>query len=77
MRIKGRYVAQIIIDININPEDEFMDKPSFDEIQKGIISEFTPQLKKLIEDEALTPECKVDVIQQYADVWEAEEEQEE
>lgn len=76
MKVKGRYVAQVIIDIDM--DSKIITKPvTLSELHKEITENLTPALKELIEHEVAGPEegCTVDVIQQYADLYEAEENQ--
>lgn len=76
MRIKGRYAAQIIIDINVDAEKTGL---PFDEIHKNITEGLTPALRDELQSQLNSgiKGCTLDLIQQYADVWEAEEDQEE
>lgn len=76
MRIKGRYVAQVIIDIDVDAEKTGL---PFDEIHKNITEGLTPALQDELQSQldGDLEGCTVELIQQYADVWEAEEDQEE
>ncbi len=62
-RIKGRYVAQIIIDIDVKRTD---DMASFEEIKKNFDG-LTEEIKGELEQGDFS---KVEVIQQYADLVE-------
>lgn len=76
MRIKGKYVAYVIIDIDVDAKKTGL---PFGEIHKNITEGLTPALKDELQSQ-LDGEirgCTIEVIQQYADVWEVEEEQEE
>ena len=63
-RLKGRYVAQVIIEF----DDEYVsgDMLPFDEISDRFKNTMTPALRELIQDE--TGATKVTVDQQYADI---------
>ena len=63
-RLKGRYVAQVIIEF----DDEYLpgDMLPFDEISVRFKNTITPALRELIQDE--TGATKVTVDQQYADI---------
>lgn len=64
-RIKGRYVAQIIIDIDVKRTE---DMASFEEIKKNFDG-LTEEIKGELEQGDFS---KVEVIQQYADLFEEE-----
>lgn len=76
MRIKGRYAAQVIIDIDVDAEKTNL---QIDEIRKNITEGLTPALQDELQSQLDSDlkGCTVELIQQYADVWKAEEEQEE
>lgn len=76
MRIKGRYAAQVIIDIDVDAEKTNL---QIDEIRKNIAEGLTPALQDELQSQLDSDlkGCAVELIQQYADVWEAEEDQEE
>ena len=69
-RYKGKYVAQIEIDIDIDAERPGI--PSFDEIKESVSNKFTPGIKDILEEEVLDNCGTVTVTQQYADTWEVE-----
>lgn len=73
MRYKGRYSAQVIIDIDIDVMEGM--KP-FDDIKKTLTEELTPELQRLIEYEITdgVNGMKVDVIQMYAELYEVDKE---
>lgn len=73
MRYKGRYVATVIIDIDVCVTDGM--KP-FEDIKKTVTEELTPELQRLVEYEITEgiDGMKVEVIQQYADLYEWEDE---
>lgn len=68
-RIKGRYVAKIILDLDAERTE---DMASFEEIKKNFDG-LTDTIKGELEQGDFS---KVEVIQQYADLVEAEEEDE-
>lgn len=76
MRIKGRYAAQMIIDINVDAEKTGL---PLDEIRKNITEGLTPALQDELQSQLDSDlkGCTVELIQQYADVWKTEEDQEE
>ena len=71
MRYKGRYAAQVVIDIDFEPDDKSL---PFESIKEGVSKELTPELDRLVkeyiagEDEG----CKVTVTQNYADLYKVE-----
>lgn len=65
--IKGRYVAQVIIEFAID-EDLSQDMASFDEIKKRFTEDLAPAIKEIIEDET-EDFFEVSVERQFADVW--------
>lgn len=73
MRIKGRYAAQVIIDIDVDAEKTGL---PFDKIHKNITEGLTPALREELQSQldGSIKGCTLELIQQYADVWEAEEE---
>lgn len=75
MGVKGRYVAQIIIDIDL--DTSMMDDVlPFPEMHKRVTDGITPEVKRAIEDRIgnVDDGCTVGVIQQYADLYEVMEE---
>lgn len=72
MRIKGRYAAQVIIDIDVDAEKTSL---QIDEIRKNITEGLTPALQDELQSQldGDLKGCTVELIQQYADVWESEE----
>lgn len=63
IKYKGRYVAQVIIDV-----DDF---GTLSSDQAALFTNFAPELKQWIEEKIGDEShgCKVDVTQCYADVW--------
>ena len=70
-KYKGRYVAQVEVDFDINSEESGL-KP-FAEIQKSVREEFTPLLQDIIRGEVIDDNGTVKITQQYADLYEVEE----
>lgn len=68
-KIKGRYVAQVEINFEIN-EDEKGLLP-FDEMHENLTVRYTPMLKAHLNEVSDVP---VEVTQMYADVWRVEDE---
>lgn len=67
-RIKGRYVAQVIIDIDIDGNMEGA-KP-YEEIKEAFDEELTSALEKLIKDEFDFEDCAtVTVNELYKDMY--------
>lgn len=75
MRIKGRYVAQIVMDIDYPDTKEF--RP-FEEVRNDLTTGvLTGAIQGLLEDEIAFPSnMKLTVTQQYADLYRVEEETE-
>lgn len=73
MRIKGRYVAQIVIDIDY-PDTK--DVRPFEEVRNDLTTGvLTEAIQWLLEDEiALPSNTKLTATQQYADLYRVEEE---
>ena len=72
MRYKGQYIAQVIINFDIDANQPNL-KP-FDAMRQGIVEQFTPELKHLIEDAALDENATCEVNQLYADLYKVTEE---
>lgn len=64
-RIKGRYVAQIILEVD---EERTEDMASFEEI-KAEFDKLTENIKREFEQDDFS---KVEVIPQYSDIYEVE-----
>ncbi len=75
MRIKGKYVAQIVMDIDYPDTKEF--RP-FEEVRNDLTTGvLTGAIQGLLEDEIDFPSnMKLIVTQQYADLYQVEEETE-
>ena len=75
MRIKGKYVAQIVMDIDYPDTKEF--RP-FEEVRNDLTTGvLTETIQGLLEDEIDFPNnMKLIVTQQYADLYRVEEETE-
>ena len=69
--IKGRYVAQIVIDFDIKETGDI--KP-FEEIKECVVGgELTEEIRKLIHKEVMDESLgKLDVVQTYADLYEVD-----
>ena len=71
MRIKGRYVAQIVIEFDCEKEEGML--PS-EEIKKRVVDgELTDTIKDVVYGEIIDDYGTVTVTQQYADMYEVEE----
>ena len=66
-RYKGKYVAQVEIDIDVDAE--LPDILPFDEIKENITIEFTPFIKEMMEDVIDKNFETVTITQQYADLY--------
>lgn len=74
MRYKGRYVAQIVIDFDIL-EQKGTGMLPFEEIKKRTTcGELTDLIKDVIVGEVIDDYGTVTVTQQYADMYEVEDE---
>lgn len=74
MRYKGRYVAQIVIDFDIL-EQKGAGMLPFEEIKKKATDgELTDAVRDVIAEEVIDDFGTVTVTQQYADMYEVEEE---
>ena len=69
MRVKGRYVALVVINYDFDEEDV-----SFERLERGVKNELTPMLTDFLKNE--TDGKEVEVIQTYADAWMAEDQEE-
>ena len=71
MRYKGRYVAQIEIDFDIEKNEGML---TFEEIKKKTVGgELTDAISDVIVGEVIDGYGTVTVTQQYADMYEVEE----
>ena len=70
MRYKGRYVAQIVIDFDMEKEEGML---PFEEIKKRTVDgELTDAIKDVVVGEIIDDYGTVTVTQQYADMYEVE-----
>ena len=70
MRYKGRYVAQIVIDFDMEKEEGML---PFEEIKKRTVDgELTDAIKDVVVGEVIDDYGTVTVTQQYADMYEVE-----
>ena len=68
MRYKGRYVAQIVIDIDIEKREGVL---PFDVLKKKVTDgELTDAIRDVVVDEYIDDCGTVTVTQQYADLYE-------
>lgn len=73
MRIKGRYVALVEIDFNFQHEKEML---PFEKIKENFSDgKLTDDIKELIYSEIMDRYGDVKVTQQYADMYEVEDDQ--
>jgi len=71
MRYKGKYVALIEIDFDIEKSKGML---PFEEIKKNVVGgNLTNDIRYLIRDEIVDDYGNVTVTQQYADMYEVEE----
>lgn len=71
MRIKGRYVATVVIDFDYEYEKNML---PFEEIKKKTTGEeLTQSIKDVVVGEIVDKYGEVSVIKQYADLYEAKE----
>lgn len=68
-RIKGRYVAQVIIDWNQEREQNMLPIESIRENAKFLTQSITKSLT-----EAVQGKTQIEVTEQYCDFWEVEDE---
>lgn len=68
-KYKGRYVAEIIMDIEFTKCEGML---PFEKAREQVVNGLTPALQKLIGDD-LCGDGTCEVIQEYADLWEVEE----
>jgi hypothetical protein len=70
MRYKGKYVAQIVIDFDIEKTERML---PFEEIKKKTVGgELTDDIRDVIRDEIIDDYGTITVTQQYADMYEVE-----
>lgn len=70
MRYKGKYVAQIEIDFDIEKSERML---PFEEIKKKTVGgELTDDIRDVIRDEIIDDYGTITVTQQYADMYEVE-----
>ena len=70
MRYKGRYVAQIVIDFDIGKQEGML---PIDVIKKKAMDgELTDAIRGVVADEVIDDFGTVAVTQQYADLYEVE-----
>lgn len=75
MRYKGRYVAQIVIDFDIEKQKGIIMLP-FEEIKKRTTDgELTDLIKDVVVGEIIDDYGTVTVTQQYADMYEVKDDQ--
>lgn len=73
MRIKGRYVAQIEIDLDAKMQEYML---PFEEIKKKMVDgELTDKIRDLVFGEIIEDFGTVTVTQQYADIYEVEDDE--
>ena len=73
MRIKGRYVAQIEIDLDAKWQEYML---PFGEIKKKMVDgELTDKIRDLVFGEIIEDFGTVTVTQQYADIYEVEDDE--
>lgn len=74
MRYKGKYVAQIVIDFDIEKTERML---PFEEIKKKTVGgELTDDIRDVIRDEIIDDYGTITVTQQYADMYEVERQEE-
>ena len=72
MRIKGRYVANIVMDIDYQETGEYR---TFEDVKYDMTSGIlTDMIQKLLKDEISLGGAKLTVTQQYADLFQMKEE---
>jgi len=70
VRYKGKYVAQIEIDFDIEKSERML---PFEEIKKKTVGgELTDDIRDVIRDEIIDDYGTITVTQQYADMYEVE-----
>jgi hypothetical protein len=70
MRYKGKYVAQIVIDFDIEKSERML---PFEEIKKKTVGgELTDDIRDVIREEIIDDYGTITVTQQYADMYEVE-----
>ena len=74
-RIKGKYVATVEIDFDIDKNKK--DLRPFEELKKGVTEDITPLITEILQDESdIEGFGTIKVHQQYADLYEWNEGQE-
>lgn len=68
-RIKGRYVAQAVIEIDVDENEP--DLKPIDQLRDDFVSQMTEEVKDTLIDDFGTPFSTVTVEKQFADIWRA------
>lgn len=69
-RIKGRYVAQVIIEMDVDENEPYL--KTFDQLRDGYENQMTDRIKDVLTDELGESFVTVTVEKQFADVWRAD-----
>lgn len=69
-RIKGRYVAQVIIEMDVDENEPYL--KTFDQLRDGYENQMTDRIKDVLTDEFGESFVTVTVEKQFADVWRAD-----
>lgn len=71
-RIKGRYVAQVVIEMDVDENEPYL--KTFDQLRDGYENQMTDRIKDILTDEFGESFVTVTVEKQFADVWRADDE---
>lgn len=69
-RIKGRYVAQVIVELDVDENEPYL--KSIDELRDVFANQLTDKIKDILTD--VSSFVTVTVEKQFADVWRADDE---
>lgn len=68
-RIKGRYVAQVIVELDVDENTPYL--KTFDQLRDAYKNQMTGKVKDVLTDEFGESFATVTVEKQFADVWRA------
>lgn len=71
-RIKGRYVAQVVIEMDVDENTPHL--KTFDQLWDAYKNQMTGKIKDVLTDEFGESFVTVTVEKQFADVWRADDE---
>lgn len=68
-RIKGRYVAQVVIELDADENEPHL--KTIDQLRDAFVNQMTEEVKDTLTDDFNVPFVTVTVEKQFADVWRA------